>query len=89
MLATAVRALRGPVLCSRPLARRAAAAVAEVPAESNPFSIVKDDLKLMKLRIKALVENTLDEPGRGGRSRSSGRSHPLLQEAAREFFVHA
>lgn len=86
MLATAVRALRGPVLCSRPLARRAAAAVAEVPAESNPFSIVKDDLKLMKLRIKALVENTLDEPGRGGRSRSSGRSHPLLQEAAREFF---
>ena len=64
MLATAVRALRGPVTCARRHApRRAAAAVAEVQAEANPFSIVRDDLKLMKLRIKALVENTLDEPG--------------------------
>ena len=83
---TAVRALRGPVTLSRCTPRRAAAAVAEVQAEANPFSIVRDDLKLMKLRIKALVENTLDEPGRGGGARSSGRSHPLLQEAAREFF---
>ena len=67
MLATAVRALRAPVTCARRHApRRAAAAVAEVQAEANPFSIVRDDLKLMKLRIKALVENTLDEPGRGG-----------------------
>ena len=83
---TAVRALRGPVTCAARPRPRVAAAVAEVQAEANPFSIVRDDLKLMKLRIKALVENTLDEPGRGGGARSSGRSHPLLQEAAREFF---
>ena len=83
---TAVRALRGPVTCAARPRPRFAAAVAEVQAEANPFSIVRDDLKLMKLRIKALVENTLDEPGRGGGARSSGRSHPLLQEAAREFF---
>ena len=76
MLATAARALRGPVTVRAGAARRArpAAAVAEVQAEANPFSIVRDDLKLMKLRIKALVENTLDEPGRGGGAGSSARS---------------
>ena len=55
----------------------------------DPFGIVRDDLKVMKLRIRDLVERTLDDPnasnGKGGKS-SSSQSHPLLQEAAREFF---
>ena len=80
LAAAAVRALRGPVTRSaRPcVARRAAAAVAEVQAEANPFSIVRDDLKLMKLRIKALVENTLDEPGSVGARRSTTTSQKVV-----------
>ena len=62
---------------------RAAAAVAEVQAEANPFRLSG---MTEAHEATALVENTLDEPGRGGGARSSGRSHPLLQEAAREFF---
>ena len=69
----------------RRLGRVAAAAPTAAPsAAENPFELVRDDLKLMKGRIRALVERTLDS-GDGEKS-SSGKSHPLLQEAAREFF---
>ena len=50
-----------------------------MPADpTDPFLLVRQDLKRMKRRIKELVEGTLDD--------SSSSSHPLLQEAAREFF---
>jgi len=56
----------------------------------EPFEMVRDDLKAMKGRIRALVERTL-EGGESKRGESSeageaAQSHPLLREAAREFF---
>ena len=51
----------------------------DVPMDAtDPFYLVRKDLKRMKRSIKELVEGTLDD--------SSSSSHPLLQEAAREFF---
>ena len=80
----------------RPLSRRYATTAADAPAAAttavdapaaaeSPFEIMREDLKLMKLRIRELVERTLD--GGEGSGDGGGRSsHPLLQEAAREFF---
>ncbi|KAJ8600514.1 hypothetical protein CTAYLR_009212 [Chrysophaeum taylorii] len=52
--------------------------------------MVRDDLKAMKQRIRALVERTLESDGSTsstkGKDASALQSHPLLQEAAREFF---
>lgn len=70
------------------------AAFAEEQAD-EPFAMVRDDLKAMKGRIRALVERTLEGPSQEGSqpmpsspssTTSLAQSHPLLQEAAREFF---
>lgn len=59
--------------------------------EVEPFAMVRDDLKAMKGRIRSLVERTLESPnGSADDAKESKKdltsSHPLLQEAAREFF---
>ncbi|KAJ1446724.1 isoprenoid synthase domain-containing protein [Pelagophyceae sp. CCMP2097] len=69
-----------------PPRRSAGRRLAATDRDAEPFEIVRSDLKQMKLRIKALVERTLDSGGDSSSDSSKSKSHPLLQGAAREFF---